>query len=152
MPRQVHVFIQAVNVLLDMSTATGSSGQLLVAATSCAILWNCCLVYSLAVSRSADHIHVFVFCPQIEEAQAALKAKEAEVEDLKQKMAEGLSEAQVLSTCYVERCSAARSCPVHDSANPTGIVPLQRHWRPAVMPTPALMVPQPILDTGIHPI
>lgn len=32
---------------------------------------------------------------QIEEAQAALKVKEAEIEDLKRKMGQGLSEAQV---------------------------------------------------------
>lgn len=65
---------------------------------------------------------------QIEEAQAALSAKEAEVEDLKQKMAEGLSEAQVFVTSHVQPCCTACSCTVIDSACHVGIAPSQRHW------------------------
>ena len=123
MPRQANAHRTGCSACFWMRLiACASSGQLLVAAS--AQLCNpvelpSCLFSSCTIVNITPE--VWPCSLQIAEAQAALTAKEAEVEDLKQKMAEGLSEAQVLAASCVRHCSTVCSCDVHDS----GTVPLR---------------------------
>jgi hypothetical protein len=102
------------SMVLDVLTVCASSGQLMFAASSqlCPSVELPCCWFSLCIMVNIT-LDGRPCCLQIEEAQATLAAKEAEVEDLKQKMAQGLSEAQVLPASDGDPCSTAFT--VHDS-------------------------------------
>lgn len=133
------------SMLLDVLTVCASSGQLMFAPSTQPlnpVELSSCLFGCTIVNITLDF---WPCCLQIEEAQAALTAREAEVENLKQKMAEGLSEAQVLPASCGDPCSTAFT--VQDSSYHSGIVPLG--GSPAELPATVLTISKPkSLDAG----
>jgi hypothetical protein len=125
--------IQAVKHVAGCVDVCASSGQLILAASTqlcnSVELPSCLFSLYFIVDITPE---VWPFSLQIAEAQATLSAKEAEVEDLKQRMAEGLSEAQVLAASCVKQCSTACSYAVHDGGiAPSRGGPAELQSRPA---------------------